>query len=375
MIKKAFFLFSLSVLLPFSAFASTIETAAKQAILIDFDTRTVLMEKNSQEKMPTSSMSKVITAYQVFSAVTNGQIALDDTCKVSEKAWRKGGSKMFVDVNSDVSVEDLLRGVIIQSGNDATIALAECIAGSEEAFADMLNETAKKLGMINSNFTNASGWPDPDHYSTAYDLAILGYHLIQDFPDYYHYYSEREFTYNGIKQSNRNPLLGGSIGADGIKTGHTEVAGYGLLSSAINKGRRLVLVVNGLTSKKDRGQESEKLLRWGFNNFKSIKLFGAEEVIDSAKVWMGKSPTVPIVAGEDLLSIYNPRNKDQFEVSLKLTEPIPAPIAKGQKIGDIVVKTGDFPAKEYPVYAGADVPKSGPITRLITKAKAIFSGQ
>src|SRR5690606_24953816 len=248
--------------------ARALETPAREAILIDVDTRTVLFEKNSQARMPTSSMSKVLTAYLVFEAIKDGRIKLDDTLPVSEKAWRMQGSKMFVPIGEQVKVEDLLRGVIVQSGNDATVVLAEGISGTEEAFADLMNITAKKIGMNNSHFMNASGWPDPNHYSTAYDLALLAYHMITEHSDYYHYYSEKEFTFNKIKQGNRNPLLYRNIGADGIKTGHTEEAGYGLMASAVQGGRRLILVVNGLESMQQRADESARLLSWGFQNFK-----------------------------------------------------------------------------------------------------------
>ncbi|HOO82296.1 MAG TPA: D-alanyl-D-alanine carboxypeptidase family protein, partial [Alphaproteobacteria bacterium] len=205
-----------------AAHAASIETKAKQAIVVDYETGTVLLSKNMDEQMPTSSMSKVMTMYAVFDSIKNGQISLNDTLPVSEKAWRMGGSKMFVEVDKRVKVEDLIRGVIVQSGNDATVVLAEGLAGSENAFANMINDKATGLGMKNSHFVNASGWPDPEHYSTARDLATLGRAIIHDFPDYYKYYMEKEFTYNNIKQTNRNPLLYRNIGADGIKTGHTE---------------------------------------------------------------------------------------------------------------------------------------------------------
>ncbi len=229
------------------SFAQGIDTAAKQAIVLDYETGTVLFEKNADERMPTSSMSKVMTAYMVFDAVKKGQISMENQFPVTEKAWNTQGSKMFVELGNSIKVEDLLRDVIIQSGNDATIVLAEGISGSEEVFAKNMTAKAHELGMKNSNFTNASGWPDDNHYSTARDLATMGVALIHDFPEYYKIYSEKDFTYHSIKQGNRNPLLYLNNGGDGIKTGHTEAAGYGLIGSGVSalNGRRVVFVVNG----------------------------------------------------------------------------------------------------------------------------------
>ena len=243
--------------------AQALETRAREAFLIDVTTGTVLLEKDADVSMPPASMSKIMTAYLVFGALKEGRISLDDKLPVSEKAWRKGGSKMFVEVGSEVSVEDLLRGVIVQSGNDACIVLAEALAGSEEAFAEQMTRKAREIGMEGSTFTNSTGWPDPNHRMTARDLAILAERMVQDFPDFYHYYSEREFTYNGIRQGNRNPLLYKNLGADGLKTGHTEEAGYGLTASAERDGRRLVLVINGLESIKARSEEAERLIASG----------------------------------------------------------------------------------------------------------------
>ena len=248
-----------------SSFA--LETLGKQVILLDMTTGTVLFEKNADELMTPSSMSKIMTVYKLFERLKDGGLSLTDTFSVSEKAWRKQGSKMFVAVKSRVKIEDLIRGMIVQSGNDATIVVAEGLAGSEGAFADELNETAKQLGMKNSNFINASGWPDPGHETTARDLAILAVATIKNFPEFYHYYSEKTSTYHGIKQGNRNPTIYRNIGADGLKTGHTEAGGYGLTVSALRKDRRLVLVINGLPTKKARSTEPERLLDWGFREF------------------------------------------------------------------------------------------------------------
>ncbi len=365
----------ISVLCVFAiAEAHAFDTSAKHAMLIDVETRTVLMDKNSQDRMPTSSMSKVMTMYVVFQAIEDGRLQLDDECVISEKAWRKGGSKMFIEVGKKVKVEDLIRGVIVQSGNDASIALAECLAGNEKNFAETLNEAAADLGMTNSQFANASGWPDPNHYSTAYDLSLLAYHLITDFPQYYHYYSQEEFTFNGIKQKNRNPLLYQNIGADGIKTGHTEIAGYGLMASAtVNDGydqsRRLILVVNGLNSEKARSEESARILRWGQRNFRIVKLFDKGEVVESVPVHMGKLRQAPLVVNADIKALYNVREKESLSVKLRYDTPIKAPVSAGTKIGDVIVKSGDFPEQTYPLYVGQDIEKLNYFSQLIEKAR------
>ncbi len=366
-------LFFLSVFLAsFSAHA--LETGAQQAILIDADTRTVLMEKNSQVKMPTSSMSKVLTAYLVFEALKDGRLKMEQTLPVSERAWRMQGSKMFVPLNTQVKVEDLLQGVIVQSGNDATIVLAEGVSGSEEAFADALNKKAQQLGMANSHFMNASGWPEENHYSTAYDLAIMAYSLIRDFPEYYHFYSQKDYTYNGIKQGNRNPLLYRNIGADGVKTGHTEDAGYGLIGSAVQDGRRLILVVNGLDSMQARADESAAILSWGFANFKHIDLFKAGEVLENASVWMGMKQYVPVVVKDNVKGIYKIDEKNRLKVTAIINEPVQAPVKKDTQIGMLKIKMGDFPERSVPLYAAEDVAEMGWMQRIVERAKLMVSG-
>ncbi|MBL9035103.1 MAG: D-alanyl-D-alanine carboxypeptidase, partial [Rhodospirillaceae bacterium] len=247
------------------ALAEPLVTNAKHAYIVDFQTGSVIYDKMGEERLYPASMSKLMTAYMLFDALKRGDVKLDDTFHVSQKAWSTQGSKMFVDIDSDVRIEDLIRGMVIQSGNDACIVIAEGLAGTEEAFAERMNAKAKEIGLTGSNFRNSTGWPDPDHYMTAKDLATLAMRLIHDFPDYYHFYSEKEFTWHGIKQGNRNPLLyrAGS-GVDGLKTGHTEEAGYGLTASAIRDGRRIVMVVQGLTGMQERADETGQLLDWAF---------------------------------------------------------------------------------------------------------------
>lgn len=343
------------------AMAQQIDTLAKQAIVIDAATGTVLLEKSPDERMPTSSMSKTITAYMAFEALKNGDIKPDDTFLISEKAWKMQGSKMFVMVGDKVKVEDLIRGIIIQSGNDATVALAEGLAGSEEAFADLLNKKAAELGMKNSHFMNASGWPDPDHYSTPRDLATLAYRIIKDFPEYYHYFSEREFTYNKIKQQNRDPLLGRVDGADGLKTGHTDIAGYGLIGSAMRDGRRIIMVVNGLKSEKERQEEGIKLVEWAFRNFDNKKVVVAGASVDEVPVWLGRDALVPVIAADDI-EIVVPRSGVASAVKMTATydAPLKAPVKKGDQIGTMTVDiAGRGAPVEVKLLAGADVAKKG----------------
>lgn len=371
MLKRSFILCLLIALLPLPVAA--IETAAEQVIIKDLSTDTVLFEKNADEEMPTSSMSKVMTMYAVFEALDNGRLSLEDTLPVSEKAWRKGGSKMFVEVGKRVAVEDLIRGVIVQSGNDATIVLAEGLAGSEEAFAERLTRTAKRLGMDNSNFTNASGWPDPDHYSTARDLATLAEALVTEFPQYYHYYSEKEFVFNDIRQFNRNPLVQRGV-ADGMKTGHTEAAGYGLIASAERDGRRLVMVLNGLNSARQRAVESERLLNWAFRAFETYELFTAGEPVYEASVWLGEDRTVPLELQEDVRLTLNRAVRDDIEAIVTLEEPVDSPIEAGARLGTLVLDAEGMEKQQYPLVAARSVARLGSLARLQAAARYLIFG-
>jgi D-alanyl-D-alanine carboxypeptidase (penicillin-binding protein 5/6) len=343
---------------------SPLETRAKQAILIDVTTGETLLEKNADQLMPTSSMSKVMTMYAVFTRIKNGELGLDDRLPVSEKAWRMGGSKMFVEYGNDIRVEDLIQGVIVQSGNDATIVLAEGLAGSETAFADELNRLAADLGMENSQFRNASGWPAEGHYSTARDLAKLAVTIINDFPDFYQYYSQTEFTYHDIRQTNRNPLLYRNVGADGLKTGHTQAAGYGLIGSAARDERRLVLVLNGLESVHARAEEAVRLLEYGFREFRLLTPFNAGDTVGEAQTWLGATPTVPIVV-KDKVQLVVPRSvADRLTGRLHIIEPIAAPITKGTTIGRLELLDEDRTLKQVPVYIGVTVERQGVVTRM-----------
>ncbi len=349
---------------PASSPLGPVDTLARQAILMDFDTGAVLLEKNVDERMPPASMSKLMTMYVVFEMLKTGRLRLDQMLPVSERAWRMGGSKMFVQVGSQVSVENLARGVIVQSGNDACIVLAEGISGSEAQFAELMNEMARRIGLRASNFRNSTGWPDPEHRMTARDLATLARRIIADHPEYYRFYNERSFRWSDITQENRNPTLARVPGADGLKTGHTEEAGFGLTASAMRGGRRLILVVNGLPSMRARAEESERLLEWGFREFDNVVIFRAAETVEEAPVWLGERPTVPLVAGRDLVLTLPRQWRRSLQVRVRYEAPIPAPVAKGQELGRLVVAGQGVPEMQVPLFAGADVERLGLLPRI-----------
>ena len=360
--------------------ALAIETIAKQAFLIDMTTGEVLFEKNADQPMAPASMSKMMTAYMIFERLRDGSLTLEDTFTVSENAWRKGGAKsggstMFLDPGKRVKLEDLLRGIIVQSGNDACIVVAEALASSEAAFAEEMTVRAKELGLQNTVFKNATGWPDPEHLTTAQDLALLAKRTITDFAEYYHYYAEKEFTYNTIRQINRNPLLYKNIDADGLKTGHTVESEYGLTASATNGDRRLILVVNGLATKKDRRREPERLLNWGFRDFNNYRLFSAGEEVTEADVWLGKEDKVPLVIEREMLLPIARTARHKMKVTVTFENPIPAPIAKGDPVAKLVLTVPGRDKLEVPLLAGAAVERLGLFGRLGTALKAILWGE
>ena len=362
------------LLAPLSVGAQEIETPAKQAYILDAQTGTVLLDKDADSLMPPASMSKLMTAYMIFQRLKDGRLTLEDEFLVSEKAWRKGGSKMFVEVGSRVSVEDLLRGIIVQSGNDACIVVAEGIAGSEEAFAEMMTETARKIGLEKSVFRNATGWPDEDHVMTARELAVLAERIIADFPEYYHYYAETSFTYNEIRQGNRNPLLYTMPGADGLKTGHTEASGYGLTASAKRDGRRIILVVNGLPSMNARSQESGRLMDWAFREFEALSLFKAGETVEQAEIWMGDTHTVPLVSAEDIVITVPKAARRSMVVSAVYDGPVAAPVKQGDRIATLRVALPNGTTMDYPLQAGADVEELGLFGRMLAAAQHLAFG-
>ena len=374
MIIKRALLVTIFILINSSA-SHALETVGKQAILVDMTTNTVLFSKNPDKPMTPSSMSKIMTIYKLFEQLNDGGLSLTDTYKVSEKAWRKRGSKMFVALKSRVKIEDLIRGIIVQSGNDAAIVVAEGLSGSESAFADSLNSTAKILGMTNSNFVNASGWPELGHETTARDLAILTIATIKNFPEFYHYYNEKTFTYNGIKQRNRNPTIYQNIGADGLKTGHTEAGGYGLTASAVRKDRRLILVINGLPSKKSRSRESERLLDWGFREFNNYALFEAGQTVTKAKVWMGDRGSIPLVIRKDLLLTLPRKVRSGMKVTVTMKTPVSAPIEKGAVLATLKIKIPDREDIELPLISGANVRQLGLFSRLSKAVEYLLWGE
>lgn len=349
--------------------ARALETSAREAVIIEAATGRILFEKNADERMPPASMSKLMTVYMVFSALRDGTLSLEDTFRVSENAWRRGGAKsgsstMFLDPNETVAVEALLRGIIVQSGNDACIVIAEGMAGSEPAFAEAMTAKALEIGLNGSNFANSTGWPDPDQYMTANDLARLALLTIKEFPELYHYYSETEYTHNTIRQRNRNPLLYKGIGADGLKTGHTEEAGYGLTASAVRNDRRIVAVLNGMASKKERSAESERLIDWAFREFKNYALFKSGDVISEAEVWLGTAGRVPLTITQDVLITLPRKARKDMKVTVRYEGPISAPITVGAPLADLVITAPGEKPITIPLIAGADVEALGLFGRL-----------
>lgn len=348
----------------FAFSANAYETVARNALLMDFDTGEYLYSKNETEPVPPASMSKLMTVYILMNKIKEGSIKLDDTFSVSENAWRKGGaatggSTMFLSIGDNVSVENLIKGIVIQSGNDACIVVAENISGSEDDFAILMNKTAKQLGLKNSSFANSTGLPHPDHKMSMEDLAILSRHIIGEFPDLYHYFSEKDFTYNNIKQGNRNPLLYTMKGADGLKTGHTEEAGFCLTASAVKDGRRLIGVMSGMKSNNERSEEAERLMSWGFREFNNYKIFNKGQVLSEAKVWYGKEPKVGLTVADDVIKTIHLSQADNVKAQIEFDEPIKAPISAGQKIGELKIEIKDSPALNIPLVAAQNVEKVG----------------
>lgn len=337
---------------------------AKSWLLIDALTGYVIAEHNADERQPPASLTKMMTAYIASERIQKGELKMTDMVPISEKAWRKGGSKMFVRVGTQVSVEDLLRGVIIQSGNDASIALAEYIAGSEDAFADLMNKTAYQLGMHSTHFQNATGWPAEQHYTTARDLSVLARRIIYDHPTDYSLYAEKEFTYNGIRQPNRNTLLWQDSAVDGIKTGHTEEAGYCLVSSAKYPDIRVIAVVMGTRSEKERAAESQKLITYGARFFETAKSYAAQTTLIEPKIWKGKSSTVKLGVDEDIyVTIPRGASKD-VSAELEVPELLEAPISLGQQIGTLKLTLDGKVISSRPLVALEAVDEGGLFTRL-----------
>ena len=354
------------------------QSVAKYAYITDYNSGRVLMNKAGNEAMKPASMAKIMTTYLAFERIADGTLSLDDTFVVSEKAWKKGGSRMFLDPGSTVSVRDLLKGIIVQSGNDAAIVMAEGLSGSEDAFADEMNDKARELGMYNTVFRNATGWPDPDLTTTAHDLNLLATALIKNFPadkfpELYPMFKIKNFTYNDIKQGNRNPLIYKDESADGLKTGHTEESGYGLVGSALRGNQRIIMVLNGMSSKNERAQESRRLMDFMFREFKQYEFFDKDQEVDTANVWLGNKPTIKLLADQDVYKTMSRKERRDLKVSLNWEDPVPAPISKGQQIGTITL-TYEDKREEYPLVSAEDVAALGFFDRITEAVKYLIFG-
>jgi D-alanyl-D-alanine carboxypeptidase (penicillin-binding protein 5/6) len=335
-----------------------LDSDAKWGVVVDFNSGATLFDKGADTTMAPSSLTKLMTAYLVYGAVKSGKLKLTDELPVSQRAQAMEGSRMFVEAGKSVAVEDLIRGMIVDSGNDACIVFAEGIAGSEEAFVDLMNEKAKAFGLTNTVFRNCTGLPDAQHHSTCRDLSQIALRLIQDFPDFYHYDSEKSFKFNNIEQENRNPLVQKGL-ADGLKTGFTEAGGYGLAASAERGGRRIILVLNGMESKHKRAEEGERILEWAFREFENVTLFSAGDVVEQAPVWLGVSRTVPMVGGRDLVVTMPRAWRKNAKIAIQYSSPLTAPVSRGDEIGHLVVSGDGVAPMQYPLLAGADVPRLG----------------
>lgn len=330
------------------------ETLSPSAILIDAKSGKVFFEKNADQQIPPASMSKLMTMIMVFEGLKKGSLTLDQEFLITENAWRRGGaasggSTMYAELNSRVKLRDLIQGVIIQSANDACIAIAEGMAGTEEAFADRMTKRARELGLKQAVFRNATGLPDPTHLMSVRELSILAKYIIDNFPEYYKYYSQPNFTWNKITQQNRNPLLADYPGADGMKTGYTKEAGYGLTGSAIRDGRRLIMVIAGLASIKDRRQEAQKLLDWGFQQFRSVDIYAAGDKVGEARVWGGDANWVDLVTKQDVRLMLSPDEQANIQVQLHYNGPLMAPVKPGDRVGFVKFMSGGLPIAEVPV--------------------------
>jgi serine-type D-Ala-D-Ala carboxypeptidase (penicillin-binding protein 5/6) len=352
---------------------------APTAILIEASSGSVLFEKNADELRAPSSMMKLMTAEVVFHAIKQGDVKLTDEYHVSENAWRKGGapaggSTMFAAIHSKIAVDDLLHGAIIQSGNDACIVLAEGIAGNERIFADMMTKRARELGMTQSTFANSNGLPDPGNKMTVRELARLARYIIQTYPEFYKLFGEKEFTWNKIRQQNRNPLLNSLEGADGLKTGYTKEGGYGMVGSAVQNGMRLIVVVNGLEDPDDRATEAKKMLEWGFRNFEARTLFAPQQPVGYAKVFGGDSRSVKLASPEPINVMVQKNGTDKLIARVVYNGPVRAPIESGQQVGVVKVWRGAKIAMEAPVYAAESVGKGSTMRRAIDGASELVIG-
>ncbi|WP_299133089.1 D-alanyl-D-alanine carboxypeptidase family protein [uncultured Amaricoccus sp.] len=357
----------LMLLTPLAAVA--FETKARSALIVDDATGMVLFAKNAEAAEPPASMSKLMTLYMLFEAIRDGRVTPETTFNVSARAHGMAGSRMFADIGTDVPVKDLIQGIIVQSGNDACVVVAEGLAGSEDEFAKQMTQRAHEIGLSHTVLKNASGWPADGHVMSAEDLVALARRIIHEFPEYYDYFKETEFTWNGITQPNRNPLLKLGIGADGLKTGHTAEAGYGLVGSAVQNGQRIVFAVSGLGGVQERAVETEALVKWAFGSFDTVKFFSKGELVTQAPVWLGETATVPLVAPTDIQMLVPRADRSRMTARVVYDSPIEAPITAGQPLGALVVELPDQAPARFDLVAGADAPRGGLLTRISAAAR------
>ncbi len=351
--------------------AAAFETVARAALVFDQSSNTVLLSKNETMPIPPASMSKLMTLNMLFEALQDGRVTLETLFTVSAKASQKGGSKMFLRPGERVSVENLIRGIIVHSGNDACIVVAENLAGSEADFARIMTNRALKLGMKNSIFANSTGWPDPNQKMSAEDLVLLASRLITDFPVLYEYFREDSFVWADIAQANRNPLLKLGIGADGLKTGHTIEAGYGLVGSARQGDRRVIVMISGMESSEERAQEAERLMNWAFRQFSETTLFKAKKIIAEARVWFGQRDSVGLVSPTDIIALVPYESKDDVKLSVTYNSPLQSPVHKGDEVARLTVEIPGLEPASHPLVASHDVLKGGIIKRLQISAKVL----
>ena len=371
--KKLFLAFLFSSIL-FTSKLYAIDTKAEQAIVMDFDTNEILFEKNSNIKTPPASMTKIMTVYAAFDRLKNTDLSIENECVVSAKAYKMGGSRTFLEIDDKVSIDELLKGIIIQSGNDASVALAECLAGTEDDFAKLMNVYAKRIGMRNTNFLNSSGWPEDNHYSTVYDLALLSNSLINEFPDLYLYFSDKEFTYNDIKQPNRNKLLSSVQGADGLKTGFTRASGWGIAATAKRDDRRITAVINGTNSSRSRLNEASNLINWAFSQTSQKLLVDENQVIVEVDVWLGNKPRVNLVSAKKIVSTLSFDQIQLIKSSLEYKRPIEAPIKIGEVYGKLIIDIEGKPNIEVELIAQESVGSVNPISKVFAAMKYLIFG-
>jgi len=348
------------------------KVAARAYILLDFDSGRIIAEKNANQRVEPASLTKIMAGYVIDKELAAGNISLSDQVRISKKAWKMPGSRMFIEVDTFVSVEDLIKGIIIQSGNDATVAMAEYVAGSEDAFVSLMNGYARELGMTGTHFVNATGLPHENHYTTARDLAILSRALIREFPEMYRLYAEKEFTYNGIRQYNRNKLLWQDKYVDGIKTGHTESAGYCLAASAKRDGMRLIAIVLGTKSENARASEAQKLLTYGFRFFETHKLYRAGETLTQARVWKGEHETVPLGLAEDLFITIPRGSYDKLKATMRVAKKIIAPVKAGQRFGSVDIALAGENVAQRDLVALDSVGEGGFFGSLVDEVQLMF---